>query len=374
MEPYLITAVVATFLTYLGSKYDKHRNRVVAVALYALAVFILCNLAARRDLTVGTDTISYTDDYLYVLDKDFSTIYSEDTRFYKMEYLYKIVVWVSANIFHSSYYFFFIMALITVTTLFVALRLINIEAMPLGIFLFSIFFFPMSFNVMRQYCAMSFVMLSYVFIRDKKLLPLLLSTLLAYGFHTSSILCPVIIFIFLRLGTSDGKYKQLKIICSILAIVLGVLVMPRLLPSLLSDDNPYAHYLNSLTMKGGGLRRTFYELFIFYCGLTLLNILLTHGSSDKKSSDTVPLFLISTMGVISYGLCLYSAWLYRFSLYFLIFLVPLFPIASNNIATKQDRIFFQILCIAIILCFCYGYFIVRGSDGIYPYSRAILYY
>ena len=374
MAPYLITTAIVTFLTYVGTEYDKHRSRLVAVVLYALAIFVLCNFAGQRDLMVGTDTRYYLNDYLYVLDRDISIIYTENTSIYKMEFLYKIVVWISANIFHSSYYFFFTMALITVTTLFVALRLIDIEIMPLGIFLFSIFYFPMSFNIMRQYCAMSFVLLSYVFIRDKKLLPLLLSTYLAYGFHTSSIICPFIIFFFVRLGISDGQYKQLKIIFSIIAIVLGVLVMPRLLPSLLSDDNPYAHYLNSLTMKGGGLRRTFYELFIFYCGLTLLNILLTHGSSNKKSSDTVPLFLITTLGVISYGLCLYSAWLYRFSLYFLLFLVPLFPIASNNIATKQDRLFFKIICIAVILIFCYGYFIVRGSDGIYPYARAVLYY
>ena len=374
MAPYLIITGIVTILTYVGSKYDKHGNRVLAFIPYVAAVLILCNFAAQRDITVGTDTVNYLTDYVYIIDKDFSIIYTEGTHLDRMETLYKVVLWFTANVLHSSYYFFFIMALITVGTLFVALRLIDIDCMPLGIFFFSIFFFPMSFNVMRQYCAMSLTLLSYVFIRDKKLIPLILCSFIAYGFHNSSAICPVIIFIFVRLGHSDGKYKQLKIFCSIVAIALGVLVLPQLLPSLLNDDNPYAHYLNTVTMKGGGLKRDFAEMFVFFSGLSLLNVLLTHNTNDKKSLDTTPLFLMAMLGVVSYGLCIYSKWFYRISLYFLYFLIPLLPVASNNISLKQDRTIYKAICVILILVFCYGYFISRGHDEIIPYIKTAIYY
>ena len=240
---YTLVLVVLFFLTRLKSK-----------KLFYLAVFALAFFLGFRGDSVGADTQRYIDYYNYV---EYGVGHMEQgwnqmTIFFKMSGL-------SAYSFH-----FFIASLCMLMVVYVLSRFNDNRIMRLGLFFFySLGFYLLMFNGMRQMFAGSIILVAFYYLSVEHYKKFLFLVLIASLFHISSVIA--LFAFFLRWL----KLSRMTICLSlIISMAFGLMVSNDFFVAV---SGKYAHdiesfgYRDSLTyaiIVGGLSNIFFYYLFI----------------------------------------------------------------------------------------------------------------
>ena len=250
MGIYLVTLLGGILLSCLAESYtdstvdDSGRKKLNNYMVILLIVFLTIISGFRYTNYYASDEYNYR---VAAMAMEGSSINSIRIGI-QYEWIFELLKWITANVFHDSQFLIFICAFITNISIILFFKKC---ARP---FWFSIFLyvcggsFFTSMNIMRQYLALAIVIWCYLLARKKKIVGYILLILLAAGIHQSAwIMLPM--YFLLRKGKIDVSF--------FIILVVTLVVMMKfetVMTFILSGSSTYEHYINDLLNDGYGVK------------------------------------------------------------------------------------------------------------------------
>lgn len=370
MTPYIILLVITTLFAYFANRqFDKSHKLSLLFVIGIIIVYTI--IGGLRDFGVGTDTNVYIKEYFdtaksMISIKDFLSIQSMDKGFL-------LLCWLSSCISSDSQVVLIVTELWIVSfTMYGAYMLKRDHNMNLWIFVFLYFFmfFGYSLNLMRQFCAMSLLFWGYAWLRKGNWKIYVLTQVIAYFFHTSSIvfiLVPIVYFL------SYVKNMRVRNLITIFALSLFLVLMSSFYYylSVFGDmgivsevyADRYGKYSNYRATENSSILLLLNYISIFY--------FLYLANRNKKTSVSFKYILLTlyAFNFLFIQLSHITVYLDRLSYYInLIFLTYL----VHSLEDKHIPTFLKITVISFTIFFCYRIFVNNGGAEIYPYTSKIL--
>jgi hypothetical protein len=358
MNPYIIVFILCLFFLSIKSKTLLGKFALAIVALLPLLL-----LAAFRDASVGTDTSAYL-----IIRENINGI--NDIGKYDMEPLYSILNVLSNNWSFSQQFFLFIIELLIVFPIFITtLKLKDQIQETLVFFIFLMTLYNVSFNMIRQSIAISFVLLSLPYLLEKKYLKHYLLCAIAIGFHYTAIFALIIsVLYFITQRYSIKKYQGQYLILLIITIVLFsqfplVFNLISRHSALLSS---YSGYVSNIKDGDVGYSTLIVKLFI------LCSIILSYRFiQNSRHLHLLDFFLVcSVVDVILNFIGIFSTYLARITWYTFIVSFISIPYCFKLRNGKYQLL--NISTIFIYMAYWFYIFVVTGSSETIPYTSKIL--
>ena len=372
MAVYIFVPIVTALLAWAS---DKTNSRVFRYFLLGIIIFIFCYFASMRAMSVGSDTSYYGyPTYQGAIKYPFLTYISPQV-YSSWGFLYKVLAWVSSNIFGSFQSLLFVIELCTVAPVVFAGRKLAGKSFPLLIGLFAIYFYPLSFNLMRQCIAMSFLLPAYCALEKKNTWLFLAWVLVAYLFHSSGII-GLLLFPLYAI-TKPGKMSfTSKAVLVLMFSLAGIIAVPYILNLVAHLLPHYSAYLDggSRLVSGHGYRNTIEMGFGFLAVFMLAQLLKSRKRIEPESivyRRFASVSLIVVFGVVVTGLSPYSVALGRAGLYFFFFFILLGPTCKDLILRDKERQFFSIFCVVIMILIALDTFVITGQNNVVPYLFSV---
>lgn len=254
----------------------------------------------------------------YLTDSQFASL-----NFFTSEVLFYIYVWGISKVF-SLYSGFLIVTALIITVCTFRFFYLHSENVMLSVFMFiTLGLMTFVMNGMRQAIAMSICLLSFRFMREKKIIPFAIIVIIATMFHKSAIFILPIFFV--RYFKFD--VKSLGVLGTIIALIL--IRSDQII--FFFDDIANKNYLESTVAEAGGI-----SSMLIYFAVILMALLFNIG---RQKENEIACLWLSLVGFILY-ICRYiiSAGFERFSYYFAYYLCLLYPIVLNRIESKGKTV------------------------------------
>lgn len=344
---YNILLIIILISLFLSTKIKKERyNKYLQVFIF----IFLFSISAFR-YYVGTDFGGYRGVYKAVIVGKYKN--------YGFERGYDLLMYIT-KIFSENYQAIFVItSLIIVGLIFLSIKR-NSSNFYLSIFLFvSMYFYFNSFNVVRQFIAISLICYSLKYVEEKKPINFILLILLATTFHKTSIITLLLYFI------KDFKVSKKTYIIGGLLTVAIIPLVPIMIEIFV---NIFPKYLLYLTFpKSSGLSATgIIILAIFILSIVVKEELVRKNSMNNLYINGIYLAFLTQM------LASTNIQFIRISMYFYIlsiFLIPdiisiikeknIFGIKISKYATIGTILFFMVWC---------NYLLYSNVGEVVPYT------
>lgn len=229
----------------------------------------------------------------------------------------------------------------------------NSKNMLISLFIFLCFgYYNQSFNIIRQYIALSILLMSFEFVKSKNLMKFVSLVLLAFLFHKTAIIFLIIYPIYWV--NIKIKYFNLKF----LIIIVLIYIFKSEITTLLTNTF-YSNY--------AGEREGTYGLSLI---INLSIYVLLNFYANKNNSREIRFYLYMCCLTILLNILGMSMDLFvRIMLYFKIFFITSIPNIIDGIKNKKEQ---KIITICIILLFGIYYFYNISYGNLYdtvPYIK-----
>lgn len=374
MYKYLAFALIAAALVYLGGVGERRFNSVVVkrlsvVGSYVLVALLFCFLAGLRANQVGTDVNFYVvPAFDLAQQRDFVDFWTK-TEYARWMPLAKVLFWATSNFTHSLFCMLFVIHVVIVVPMLIALRLALKDRAWLGVLVFGLVFLPVSFNLMRQFMGMSFVLLAYCFMRKRKLILFFVFVAIGALFHETSLAGLLILPLWL---ISEGSLKKIHVSPGVIGLITfaGIQVFFPLVYKIAPLLGRFASFIDGRVAEqyGGGGSTELCFMIIICLALGILYRIFTQKGTSKASiaGEVSGLASIVFFGVGVFSMCLYSFQLFRAGLCFLYFAVLLIPLAYEHIKQRGQRLEFAMAAICMLALFGHAYY-GGGSHEVVPF-------
>ncbi len=372
MAFYFAIAAAAALLMYAAERCEAHGNKAFALILYFGIALLFSHFAGARAITVGTDTAGYALNSYYAIKYngiDYFWCSSEYADFFSP--LFKALCIISVSLAHTFYGYLFAIELLTVIPVILACRKMLGRWSWMGILVFSVLFYPMSFNMMRQMIAMGFLLLAFIEASERKPASYCVYTVVACLFHSSSIVGLLIypLVAFARGGGRQGGFK-LAFVC--MAGMVFVLLAPSVIKYLPGDH--YQNYLSGEHAISGGLRMPAMTA-VLTMSLAAFGLIFIRKRklSAVQSELLIEMAVVVIFGVVCLMLSLFSFYLYRIGFFFLYVSILLLPLLCSSINDRNSGLFMAAIVIIFICAWAFDYYAIQSSHGVIPYTLSANY-
>lgn len=322
--------------------------------LFILSISALCLviIASFRGINIGADTHSYYE-YFRVIGSSISGGH--------MEFL-----WNQLNMFvytlgmNFNVFLFIVHGIMIYSVVYVAYKELENPQFALFIY-YAMYAYCNSFNGMRQYLAVSLVLLSFYFLQNKHWVKYVIMIVVASLFHHSAIFA----FLPLALYKVDLNVKRI-IIPLIVALIIGMYVSADI-----HLDFLFGKYI-SYTEKEGFLRNNWLQSLTL-CLLMNLYFLVLSLTIPKKLFTNM-YYKSFFVGMILMNLTIKMTLGARIILYFTfvqIILIPLYFTLLNT--SKRQKLLIQV-CFILYFTAIFYKILSLGNSGeysLYPYYMMI---
>ena len=367
MLPYIIIFSLCCFLNAMS----KNGERKILVLLSCL---LLSLLAGFRDLSVGTDTNGYPELY-FAEAKSLHSIHALinlDEGLMEYDKGFLALAWFGLSLSEHIWMYFFLIELVITCFLFLAfIRLkkhfnVNIVIFTLVWMLLQ---YNYSMNAMRQLCALSISFYAISFMLDKKWIFSIIWILIAYSFHSSTLIILVAPAFYIVSHLKD-KTKRHGIIIAISIFSILFLVYYSFFLNFGSQIGLYQDvYINrygidSYYGEGHASLSALIVSFIFFA-----IIFISYKSNIVDKRILAFHFLVHYVYTMSRFLSYYSAYAYRIGLPFLLVSIYFFSLELSHQKISSIQ---RYAAMSIIIVSWMFNSIVHGNSETVPYTSAIL--
>lgn len=209
------------------------------------------------------------------------------------------------------------------------------------IVLISMDFFSFSMHGIRQGLAITFIMLSYFPLKDRKLLKFLLLVGIATCFHKTAIIF-AIAYPFCQMEFNK-KTLAMYVVFIVFMLVFGNNIIRNFTLDMAEYDERllyYAYTVKSLSMAG------FIQLCMFM-SLVLINL----RNFRNKDNEASILITLLALAIVFQTFAIFIAEMFRVAMYFSIFLVILVPRLLKTYSKDTGRWLSILLCAALLYYF-----------------------
>ena len=365
MIQYVLLLVISFLFCFVAKTREKRKlfigsGELISENNLAVSVFflMLCFLLAFRSIEVGTDTANYKVFFDKYSKLNFSQVFDEE-----LEFLFGALNWFIAQFTDNFQIYLAIVAAITLIPI-AALYNQDKRHSYLKIILFvNMSVFVMLFSGIRQALAMSIGLIAFHFVKKKKLIPFLITVLIAMGFHLSAF----ILFAMYPLYYFRLKKRHLIIIVSLIAITYifnrqiftGLLNIMTLI---------YPRYDEYMSLENTGA----VTMIICFVVFTMIAYIIPdeHNEDDEFIGMRNYLLLATLLQCFAP----IHNWAMRMNYYYILFVPIVIPkvISYADIRWKQiAKITEIVMCAFFTLYFVYTVYIACQTDGgslnTYPY-------
>lgn len=321
---YVITLFIVVLATYLARKSKSTiMGRFFIFVVFATMVFV----AGLRDKSVGTDTGNYVRKFAEI--QTFGDVLSIGNR--TGEYGYVALSWIINFIFDGYYALLLVIAMIVVGCYQRAI-LSHSENIVISFFVFiTMGFYTFFFNGARQGISCAICALAIGPLMDRNFRKYIFLIIIATIFHKSALVM-IPVYFFLK------EKNTLK--TNIIYIFIGIasaLSLQKVVDIMSEYDSRYESYATS--GEGGG-----YYMVAFTCILTLFFLLFKKFVQIDRERYVLFLNMLifgAIISVISAFLKINPSGILRFTLYFNVSVIFLWPIVYKNLANRSTRILFN---------------------------------
>lgn len=388
---YLLIFLTSCFFAFLAEQSLEKNNRKKFI-LYSITALILpCALASGRNISVGTDTQNY-----YEIFKSIQAAVSMDEA-YKywgvidgLSYPFVLLNRIVSRLFGSFSMMLFIFELFAVFPIYIiAFYYINKAPSWIVLFVYYMMFYNTSLNISRQSIAVSFMMLSLIYIYKHKYVKTILCFGIAYIFHKTFYIGLLAIgFYFINKHISSNLKKELLCILSVIIIAICVLQAPVILNYLLSNKIIRGRGIGLLqvifdtsdTYIGTafkGLNKSAYLMILFrFIFIGVQYVFLKGGIICKEDKHYNRISIICFLNSVLYAMVslIYNTYyIQRITLYldyYFVLLLPYMYSGKTPKYTKEGRMIIDYKQISLnkfiffVFLFVYWYFafIYHGYD------------
>lgn len=363
---YLLELFVGIIIcNYIQSKTTKDRNKKIGLVIL---ITFLSFIGGFRALSIGTDIGVYGKKY-FDLAVSSNSYFEYLNLFTSTEPGYLLLNFMVSRFTDNLSFFFFILQLMCNTLIILTLYHYKKECpLWMSYTVYFCFFYGLTFNIMRQSCALAIMFWAIRYIHEKNWIKYFISIFLAFSFHSTALVAGILIFMIQLICKKENKARIyttfLIIICSIFSLIYIKDLIPLLYKFGIINERIYNYmftFLNGTIDISWG-ETVFQIIFMIIAFLSL-----------RKYKDKFELnyFFVVTM-IINFVLFQFRiliSYAHRFSFYFGYMNILLFPqcFESMNIKFKGiniSKIVFVMLC---LMFFIYK-FIILGNSQIYPYK------
>ena len=240
MKAYILIILFAGLFGILSEISFKKGYKKLGIFNLIVSLFSLCFLAGVRDLTVGTDIYYYFYQIFYDFTHTEIGILAEfantgvDIGFILLIYIGKIFNNVNISMFIVEF------AVLAPIYIF-AYRNRKKYSITFIILIYCLTMYVRSFNLMRQSIAISLLILSMDYFKDRNIKKSLICFILAVLMHKTAII-GLIIYVIIYIRNTKGEIKLKNIIMIYIIFILSILILE---PFLLFVGSKYVRYLNN---------------------------------------------------------------------------------------------------------------------------------
>lgn len=316
-----------TLLTFLA---EKSKQSGMIILFITLSCFILIPpsiIASIRDMNVGVDVMVYEKN-CFALAQHYESFFEYCEKLDGIEFFFKIINWVAASISNSICVALFLIEFIFLLFAYLAsYRMRDYAPMWLSMLIFLLCYYNLSYNLMRQMIAMSFLTLSFTYLlRDDNLKRFFVMAIVAFLFHKTATMAAMFFFAIFYMYRQNTKIRRrLVIIYSCLCVAI-VVIFKMILSWLSQLGGRFADYV---AYGGEGDKASFKPtiLTLLVLGDILLLVVSYIAKRYKISSDRT-IFILQMLVItdlMSEFLGKYTGFATRMSCYFCMpymFLLP----------------------------------------------------
>lgn len=333
-----------------------------------IGISITSLLAGGRAIEIGTDTENYYNIYQELINlPSIQDIYDSS----KSELLYKLL-----SILASRIQFFSLILIVyqflTITFLYnILYKVRNYVFVGLAFWLYYMYFFNLSLNIMRQVCAIFYVINISFFLLNGKPKKYLIYSLFSVFIHTSALIACFIIFLIYCISNKSFKLARLYSIIYVVALSLIFVLFAKL--SSFLELLPFIRFQSYIdyTQTGDGYISSS-DIFLRLLCLCVFFISMYTGIINKKYS--LILFLLCFTELTIYCTSYFNKWLYRNSYYyfpFILYAVCFFTHSKRF--TFSSKIILNTAIFLLSLSYWLYIYIIVGSNDTANYSFSLIY-
>lgn len=341
------------------SESNKNKNKNIKLFIYIIAIQLFV-ISAFRSVNVGIDLTRYLPRYQLIGNTDWGKIF-ELRHIVDFEYGYILLNKIISIFYNNEQFFLVVTSLIIVLSF--SYFIYNYSRIPwLSFYLFiTLGFYGSSFNILRQYIAISILLFSIKYIKNRSLIKFLLCLSLAISIHTTAVFFIILYPLYKKKIT--GIYIMLLSFSTIILFFLSEKIIKFSLGS-----TSYSKYLEEI---GGGLGNGSGEGMLVILIVVLIFMLIFKKPLEKVDSTNSNLWfnmliLAMFLNILALDLGIFE----RIMRYFMIALIIAIP---NTIYSLKQKDIKLIGTVAVLILCSYYYFGVimtdySSSGGIIPYS------
>lgn len=366
MKAYVFCFIISILLVMVADNCFKKNKKTTGIIFLMLSLFTVCYIAGLRNIDVGADVKNYTLT-LFKLYSENNYNFFQVTTSTKIEPLFSLLICVSSVFKNINVCLFFIEFACALPIYLFAYKERENYSLAFIIFIFLITMYARSFNLMRQFIAISVIVYSISFFKRKKYIKTLALYIVAILFHYSAVTCALIYFIIYIAEIRENKQnRKILLFLLITFTIIFVVYIDKILVIL---PNKYSAYLNSEYAINVFSIASFIKK-IFWIVISIILLYQSRKDSDKYSNQ-LQIFLLLLIDIILYFSSMKVGTFGRLGNYFLyVAYFYMIPIIQN--AFKQ-RHFVNCIIIIILCLFWYNMTVISYDvDKTYPYVSDIL--
>lgn len=353
---YTFIFITSSFLGFKCQKQEWYGTKYISNKIFICLFIFLCVFYAFND--VGVDTPHYR--HYFDIYKDIDSI---DNGYGSVEKLYQILNILLHYIFTDSYWAVAFIRVLQLGLFFYAIYLLRDKTIiGFSIMAYVALFYFDSFNLLRSSLSGSLSLLSFAYLYQNRYIPMIVTTLLSVGFHTSALLLVLAIVIYcICYETPLKKLHKIIPVAATLALFSLLAVGGDYINVLLADDfggGRYEDYKASSNGIGVFILLKYLPTFVFFYLLKKI-----HSDFNKwMNINFVWLMMGFGIALLAYQIGILG----RVAIYFsppFIFLMPYYCIITQQ-SSVQNR-----ASVRLLFIFFYAFLFVSTLGGLYVISE-----
>ena len=362
MKAYIICFIFSMLFAIIANNAFKKNIKKLGIICLILSLFTVCLIASLRSIEIGTDVRNYPMNlFRLYTEKGYSFLEAEKET--KIEPLFSLLMYGSSYFKNINVCLFFIEFACALPIYLLAYKERNNYPCSFLIFIFLLTMYVRSFNLMRQFIAISIIIYSISCFERKEYKKTALLYIVSIFFHYTSVIS-ILIYIILHVTNTEKRKQWLFII--ILFTIIFTLEIDKVLILL---PNRYTRYLTSIYAIDSFSFLSFGKkiFWIFFSG-----ILIYETKQDKvEYSKQLAYFMLYLIDIILYFASMKVGTFGRLGTYFL-YVAYFYTIPKISKVFKQ-KLLINIFIIIALCLFWYNMTVIGyETDRTFPYVSDVM--
>lgn len=368
--------ILSFFSSYLLIKGSYLVNGKILKKIFVILGFLVpCILAGLRKETIGTDLQVYVKPMfqLAVDSKNFQEFLngtwienSTGGRWFTkdVEMGFSLLLYLITKIFKSFQILLLLFQVIIITLIYKGLAFFKNKSLQLNMLVYYFLFYCITFNMIRQFLAMSIIFYSLKFLLKRKYRYYILLNILALFFHKSAIIGIIILILY---GISDNNRIKLFFLKIRIKNKIKIIILISILVLILFQLEFITNILQSLGLeKYKSYLKGEYSFLPkqFLLRIPFIYLIFTEYKKNKENRIYLFALLINIIDLFLSQLGSITPNSWRIAQYFSIYNIIFYPIICDS---GKYKILKKLFLISYLVFYFSYTILILGSHEVYPY-------